>query len=142
MPLCGPTVRDRGRVRQEVSKVLGAWRLSRLPCSNVQWQPRNYEVLDVFSPVQISELVRVSVVAAISRTLCCPGVLLSTLHTPGPRGGTAAVVWYEFDGYRQTADALARRPTSSDRIAPALRCGHCPDRHGNFARQQTRAPRV
>jgi len=70
--LCGPTVRDGGRVRQEVSEALGAWRLSGLPCSSIQWQPHNWEVSHVFSPIQISELVRVSIVAAVYRTFCNP----------------------------------------------------------------------
>src|SRR5262249_32913679 len=120
----------------------GAWRLSRLPCSSVQWQPHTWEVPHVFSPVQIAELVRISVIAAVSRTLGYPGVLPATLHTLEPRVRTAAVVWYEYDAYRQTADALARRTTSYSGIAPALRCGHCPDRHGSFAQKQTRTPRV
>src|SRR4029434_5119968 len=118
----GQTVGDGGRVRQEVSEALGAWRLSRLPCSSVQWQPHTWEAPYVFSLVQIFELVRISVVAAVSRTLCDPGVLPATLHTLGPRMRTAALVWYEYDVYRQTTDALARRATSYPRIAPALRC--------------------
>src|SRR6266542_2773580 len=89
---------------------------------------------DVFSPVQISELVRISAVAVVAGTAGHPGGLPSTLYTVGPGARPGPLLWSQYADYHQTVGALARRTTPClGDTAPALRCGHCADWHSASA---------